>query len=93
MSANAWLPLGEGGATVIAVPTASVQRLHEGWAVFIPRGEGAFEPRPVGRGRDLAGEVEIVQGLTSGETVVVEGSFLLKAEAEKARGEGEHHEH
>src|SRR5437870_1032487 len=93
MSANAWLPLGEGGALMITVPTASVQRLHDGWAVFIPRGEGVFEPRPVGRGRDLAGEVEIVQGLTPGETVVVEGSFLLKAEAEKARGEGEHHEH
>jgi hypothetical protein len=25
--------------------------------------------------------------------VVVEGAFLLKAEVEKSRGEGEHHEH
>jgi len=93
MSATAWLPLGAGGAMVVAVPAASVQRLHDGWAVFLPRGEGVFEARPVGRGRDLGGEVEIVQGLTPGETVVVEGAFLLKAEAEKARGEGEHHEH
>jgi hypothetical protein len=25
--------------------------------------------------------------------VVVEGAFLLKGEAEKSRGEGEHHDH
>lgn len=93
MSASAWLPLGEGSAMVVAVPAASLQRLHDGWSVFIPRGEGAFEARRVGRGRDLGGEVEIVEGLEPGETVVVEGAFLLKAEAEKARGEGEHHEH
>jgi cobalt-zinc-cadmium efflux system membrane fusion protein len=49
--------------------------------------------RTVGRGRDLGGEVEIVSGLRAGEAVVVEGAFLLKAEAEKARGEGGHHEH
>ena len=78
---------------VIAVPAASLQRLHDGWAVFIPRGEGAFEARRVGRGRDLGGEVEILEGLTPGELVVVEGAFLLKAESEKARGEGERHEH
>ena len=93
MSASGWLPLGEGAAMVVAVPAASLQRLRDGWAVFLPRGEGAFEARAVGRGRDLGGEVEVVEGLQPGETVVVEGAFLLKAEAEKARGEGEHHEH
>jgi hypothetical protein len=31
--------------------------------------------------------------LKSGETVVVDGAFLLKAEAEKARGEGKEHDH
>ena len=52
-----------------------------------------FELRQVGRGRDLEGEIEIVSGLKSGETVVVDGAFLLKAEAEKARGEGKEHDH
>ena len=61
--------------------------------IFLPRGKDRFEIRPVGRGRDLGGEVEVVSGLQAGETVVVEGAFLLKAEAEKSRGEGEHHEH
>ena len=45
------------------------------------------------RGRDLGGEVEILSGLKPGDRVVVEGAFLLKAEFEKSRGEGEHHEH
>jgi cobalt-zinc-cadmium efflux system membrane fusion protein len=35
----------------------------------------------------------VLSGLKTGETVVVDGSFLLKAEADKARGEGEEHEH
>jgi membrane fusion protein, heavy metal efflux system len=92
MSATVWLPVGE-GTPVIAVPVAAMQRLDEKWCVFVPKDEGVFEVRPVGRGRDLGGEVEILSGLQAGETVVVEGAFLLKAEAEKARGEGEEHEH
>jgi len=93
MSATAWLPVGDRGAKIVAVPSACLQRLQEGWCVFLPKEEGLFEMRKVGRGRDLGGEVEILSGLEPGETVVVEGAFLLKAEAEKSRGEGEQHEH
>jgi cobalt-zinc-cadmium efflux system membrane fusion protein len=67
--------------------------MQEGWYVFVPRDERSFEKRSVGRGRDLGGEVEVLSGLRPGETVVVEGAFLLKAEADKASGEGQHHEH
>ena len=91
MSATAWLPLADAGGLVITVPTSALQRLEEGWSVFIPRSEGTFEARHVGRGRDLGGEVEILSGLEAGETVVVDGAFLLKAEADKAHGGGEHH--
>jgi membrane fusion protein, heavy metal efflux system len=94
MSATAWLAVGEEtGGKVLAVPTASLQRLEERWIVFIPRGQSEFEMRAVGRGRDLGGEVEIVSGLKPGEIVVVDGAFLLKAQAERSRGEGEEHEH
>jgi cobalt-zinc-cadmium efflux system membrane fusion protein len=92
MSATVWLPVGE-GAPVIAVPAAALQRLDDMWCVFVPKGEGTFEARTVGRGRDLGGEVEILSGLEAGETIVVDGAFLLKAEAEKARGGGGHHDH
>lgn len=93
MSSTAWLPVGDGGGKIVSVPTACLQRMQDGWYVFLPKEEGLFEMREVGRGRDLGGEVEIVSGLQPGDTVVVEGAFLLKAEAEKSRGEGEHHEH
>jgi len=93
MSATAWVTPGGEVSTVLAVPTAALQRVEENWVVFIPREEGTFEIRTVGRGRDLGGEVEILSGLQGGETVVVEGAFLLKAEAEKSRSEGEQHEH
>jgi membrane fusion protein, heavy metal efflux system len=93
MSATAWVPLGESSQQIITVPAAAVQRIENQWYVFIPKSGDTFELRQVGRGRDLAGEIEIVRGLRSGETVVVDGAFLLKAEAEKARGEGKEHDH
>ena len=93
MSATAWVPLGESSQQVITVPAASVQRIENQWYVFIPKSQDTFELRQVGRGRDLEGEIEIVSGLKPGETVVVDGAFLLKAEAEKSRGEGKEHEH
>ena len=93
MSATASVPLGTEAGVILAVPSAALQRLQEGWAVFLPRAQDRFEIRSVGRGRDLGGEVEVVSGLQAGETIVVEGAFLLKAEAEKSSGEGEHHEH
>jgi cobalt-zinc-cadmium efflux system membrane fusion protein len=93
MSASAWIPLGDAGDAIVAVPAAALQRSRDGWSVFLVRGNGRFEVRAVGRGRDLGGEVEIVSGLAAGEQVVVDGAFLLKAEQEKLRGEGAHHDH
>jgi cobalt-zinc-cadmium efflux system membrane fusion protein len=94
MSATVSLPVGETSGQVVAVPMAAVQRVADKWCVFLPRGPGAFEARPVGRGRDLGGEVEILSGLAPGDEVVVDGAFLLKAEFDKARGEGGHdHSH
>jgi cobalt-zinc-cadmium efflux system membrane fusion protein len=93
MSVTAWVPFGEAYQQVITVPATSVQRIDNDWYVFIPKKEDTFELRQVGRGRDLEGEIEIVKGVEPGETVVVDGAFLLKAEAEKARGEGKDHDH
>jgi cobalt-zinc-cadmium efflux system membrane fusion protein len=91
MSASAAIPLGEAtGGTVITVPVAAVQRAEQDWVVFIPRDEASYEVRPIGRGRELGGEVEVLRGLEAGETVVVDGAFLLKAELDKSHGEGGH---
>jgi len=91
MSATATLPVGESGAAVLTVPVASVQRVRNEWCVFLPKDANHFEIRRIGRGRDLAGEVEVLSGLRAGETIVVDGAFLLKAQAEK--GEGDHDAH
>lgn len=93
MSANVWLQVSSAGQNVVTVPVAALQRVRDQWVVFVPKSDRVFEIRNVGRGRDLQGEVEILSGLQPGETVVVDGAFLLKAEAEKAEGEGDHHEH
>jgi membrane fusion protein, heavy metal efflux system len=91
MSATATLPVGESGAAILTVPVASVQRVRNEWCVFLPKDASHFEIRRIGRGRDLGGEVEVLSGLRAGETIVVDGAFLLKAQAEK--GEGEHDPH
>jgi cobalt-zinc-cadmium efflux system membrane fusion protein len=93
MSASARLAISASTQQVLTVPAAAVQRLGDEWVVFLPRDRGHFEIRRVGRGRDLGHEVEIVRGLQAGETIVVDGAFVLKAEAEKARGGGEEHGH
>jgi membrane fusion protein, heavy metal efflux system len=91
MFATAWISTGAAGEQVVAVPATALQRMDDRWVVFLPRGEGRFEARPVERGRDLGDEVAILSGLKPGELVVDEGAFVLRAEAEKKEGGGEHH--
>lgn len=91
MSATATLPVGATGAAILTVPVASVQRVRNEWCVFLPKDANHFEIRRIGRGRDLGGEVEVLSGLRAGEIIVIDGAFLLKAQAEK--GEGEHDAH
>jgi cobalt-zinc-cadmium efflux system membrane fusion protein len=91
MSATVSLPLGETGpGAVVTIPAAAVQRVGASWAVFIPHGTAEFAVRPIGRGRDLAGEVEVLSGLAAGDEIVIDGAFLLKAEADKASGGAGH---
>ncbi len=96
MFATAWLATGGEGEKVVAVPATALQRMDDQWIVFLPKGPqggGKFEVRPVERGRDLGDEVAVLSGLQPGERVVVEGAFVLRAEAEKKEGGGEHHHH
>jgi cobalt-zinc-cadmium efflux system membrane fusion protein len=91
MSASAAVPVGGTGAPILTIPVASVQRVRNEWSVFLPKDDSHFEIRRIGRGRDLAGEVEVLSGLRAGEQIVVDGAFLLKAQAE--RGEAGHDDH
>lgn len=94
MAATARLGVSASNGEIVAVPAAALQRLEGGWVVFVPASPDEYQVRPVGRGRDLGSEAEILTGLAAGDTVVVEGAFLLKAEAEKRAGGGEgDHDH
>jgi cobalt-zinc-cadmium efflux system membrane fusion protein len=91
MSATATLPVGETGSAILSVPVAAVQRVRNEWCVFLPKDASHFEIRRIGRGRDLGPEVEVLSGLRAGETIVVDGAFLLKSQAEKGEaGHGDH---
>jgi cobalt-zinc-cadmium efflux system membrane fusion protein len=91
MSATARLPVGAAGAPILTVAISAVQRVRNDWCVFVPKDAIHFEIRRIGRGRDLGDEVEVLSGLGAGETVVVDGAFLLRAQAEK--GEADHDAH
>jgi cobalt-zinc-cadmium efflux system membrane fusion protein len=91
MSATAVLPVGGSGDPILTVPVASVQRVRNDWCVFLPKDIRTFEIRRIGRGRDLAGEVEVLSGLRAGEQIVVDGAFLLKAQAERGETNGDSH--
>ncbi len=91
MSATATLPVGATGAPILTIPVASVQRVRNEWCVFLPKDANHFEIRRIGRGRDLGGEVEVLSGLRAGENIVVDGAFLLKAQAEKGAADHDAH--
>ena len=92
MSAVAAVPIGDALEPILTVPVASVQRVRGEWRVFLPKEDDHhFEIRRIGRGRDLGGFVEVLSGLKAGDKVVVDGAFLLKAQAEKgAAGHDDH---
>lgn len=91
MTATALVSVGDAATQVLAVPVTAVQRVRDAWCVFLPQSPGHFTIRRIGRGRDLGNEVEVLSGLSPGDTVVVDGAFLLKAQAEK--GTAGHDDH
>lgn len=74
---------------VLAVPLSALQRMDERDVVFVREGE-RYSARPVRIARRDARRMEVVSGLKAGEQVVVEQSFLIKADIEKS---GAAHEH
>ena len=82
MSANARIhhATTEQKERVVTVPRAAVQSMDGLPFVFVERSPGHYEMRAVERGGEAEGRVEIVRGVAADETVVGDGSFLLKSE-------------
>jgi RND family efflux transporter MFP subunit len=68
-------------AQAVTVPVEAVIDTGTRKTVFVDRGEGRFEPRPVETGRRMGDRVEITKGLAEGEKIVVSGNFLIDSES------------
>jgi Cu(I)/Ag(I) efflux system membrane fusion protein len=66
---------------VLAVPESALLDTGSRQAVFIAKGEGRFEPRDVKLGDRGDGYIEVREGVTEGEPVVVSANFLIDAES------------
>ena len=73
------LPLS--GSPGLIVPQDAVIDSGQEQRVFVERSAGVFEPRRVQIGWRSGDRVEIVHGLTEGDRVVVEGTFLVDSES------------
>ncbi len=66
---------------VLAAPDSALIDTGKRQVAFVKVGEGKFDPREVKIGRRGTGYVEVLSGLTEGEQVVTNGSFLLDSES------------
>ena len=66
---------------VLAVPDSAVLDTGSRQSVFIDKGQGRFEPRDVKLGYRGNGYVEVREGVSNGEPVVVSANFLIDAES------------
>src|SRR4051812_10264039 len=68
-------------AAALTIPREAILSSGLRSSVFVERGSGAFEARDVRVGRRLGDRIEILEGLASGERIVVSGTFLLDSES------------
>ena len=73
----------------LMVPLSALQRFRDQEAVYIRVGD-TYEVRPIVLGRRDGQNVEVTAGLRSGDQVVVQQSYLVKADVEKS---GASHDH
>ena len=73
----------------MVVPVAALQTFRDWEVVFVRVGD-TYEIRPVALGKRDAQQVEVLSGLTAGDQIVVEQSYLVKADIEKS---GASHDH
>jgi membrane fusion protein, copper/silver efflux system len=68
-------------APVLTVSNSAIIDSGERQIVLLDKGEGRFEPREVKIGRRGGGRVEIREGLSENDKVVVSANFLIDAES------------
>jgi Cu(I)/Ag(I) efflux system membrane fusion protein len=81
MYARVEVASGSGNARSLAVPDSAVLDTGTRQLVLVQRGEGVFEPREIKTGMRADGYIEVLEGLKTGEMVVVSANFLIDAES------------
>lgn len=73
--------LGQAEQTAAVVPASAVQSLNNRQIVFAATDQpNVFVIKPVRLGAESNGQYVVLEGLNVGDKIVVEGSFLLRAE-------------
>ena len=75
----------------VRIPKAAIQSFNNSPVVFVQEGEN-FQPRPVKLGRENSKYVQVLSGVSEGDSYVAQGAFTLKALIQKSQmGEGHGH--
>jgi len=83
---------GQEAPRVLAAPASAIQRDGDSFIAFVRLGENRYERRVLRIGRRTDTYVEVLDGLSAGESVAVTNVFILKSEAAK-ESMGGGHEH
>jgi multidrug efflux pump subunit AcrA (membrane-fusion protein) len=87
----AFAATGNSERTVPVVPPSAVQNINGQQTVFVSTADpNVFELRPVRLGNKNEGRYQVLEGLTVGDRIVTNGSFMLRAEWLKANQGTEH---
>jgi cobalt-zinc-cadmium efflux system membrane fusion protein len=77
----AFAALGVAESTTAVIPKNAVQNINNQQVVFVEtKDANVFAMRPVKLGPEINGQYPVVEGLSVGERIVTDGSFLLRAE-------------
>jgi RND family efflux transporter MFP subunit len=85
--------LGQSERTVAVIPSAALQTVNSRQVVFFATADPTvFEMRPVRVGAEINGRYPVIEGLNVGDRIVTQGSFMLRAEWQKAQQSSQGHE-
>lgn len=79
MYATAEIAAGSGPES-LRIPQEALQQIEGRPSVFVETAPGRFVLRAVETGPAAAGDVEVIRGLSGGERIVVQGSYILKSQ-------------
>jgi RND family efflux transporter MFP subunit len=86
----AFATIGGSEATTPVVPVAAVQNINNQQVVFLATSDpNVFAMRPVRLGPEGNGYYPVLEGLSVGDRIVTEGSFMLRAEWLKSHPSGQ----